>query len=165
MKDINEGIHSCAQSSRRLVEDAGAVVLEADQQISQGTFGSAQWAQSVRRLVNLVTTAGYQMSGTLMAQCSDGDVELSAFLEAPPGTGSERVLSVAAPFVAEGTSYAIPSQALVLVPGVLRTYATRFRVGVRGPDYVSGTYRGRIRLTCLPTAGGQVQEMDVVVDL
>lgn len=167
MKDITEGIHQYAQRSRQLVDQAGAIVRDADQRIGEGTFGSAQWAQSVRQLVNLVATAGYEMSGAVLAQCGAqcSDVELSEFLEAPPGPGYERVLSVAAPFVAEGTSYALPPQTLVLVPGVLRPYATRFRVGVRGPTYVSGTYRGRIRLACLPPATAPAQIMDVIVDL
>lgn len=168
MRDINEGIHRYAQASRQLVDEAGAIVLDADHRIGEGAFGSAQWAQAVRRLINLAATAGYEVSDALMSQCGSqcaDDVELSDFLEAPPGTGCERMLSITAPFVAIGTSYAIPPQAMVLVPGVLRTFATRFRVGVRGPDYVSGTYRGRIRLTCLPAGSGPAQEMDVVVDL
>lgn len=129
-------------------------------------------AETTRRMVNLVAAAGYQWSHEVAAamtslcspHCAD-DVELSEFLEAPPGTGCERVLSVVTPFVAEGTSYAIPPQSMVLVPGVLRTFATRFRVGVRGPGYLSGTYRGRIRLTGLPATAAQVAEMDVIVDL
>ncbi|MEB3030869.1 hypothetical protein [[Mycobacterium] nativiensis] len=168
MKDINEGMQRYAETSRQLVNQAGAIALDADHRIKEGSYGSAQWAQSARRLVNLMATAGYELSGALMSQCYAqcvDDVELSEFLEAPAGTGCERMLSVVAPLVAEGSSYAIPPQALVLVPGVLRPFATRFRVGVRGPDYVSGTYRGRIRLTGLPAGAGQVDEMDVIVGL
>lgn len=164
MRDVEQGIRQCGETSRQLVEDAGALVLDADHRIGDGTFGSAQWAQSARRMVNLAVTAGYQLSAAAMSQCAD-DVELSEFLEAPPSKASRRALSIAAPFVAEGSSRALPPQAMVLVPSLLRTYATRFRVGVRGPDYVSGTYRGRIRLTSLPANTGQVQEIDVIVDL
>jgi hypothetical protein len=164
VKDVNDAVHQYAETSRQLVNEVGAILLDADHRIGEGTFGSAQWAQSARRMVNLVATAGYGLPAALMSQCA-GDVELSEFLKAPPGTGSERTLSVVAPFVAEGTSYAIPPQSLVLVPGVLRAYATRFRVGVRGPDYVSGTYRGRIRFTSLTAGTAQRTEMDVIVGL
>lgn len=141
MKGINDGMPGYAETSRRLINEAG-------------------------RMVNLMVTAGYGWSDALMAQCAHygtADVELSEFLQAPPGTGCQRSLSVVAPFVAEGTGQVIPPQSLVLVPNVLRVFATRFRVGVRGPDYVSGTYRGRIRLTGLP--GTPAQEMDVIVGL
>lgn len=130
--------------------------------------GVTRCAETARRMVDLVATTGYELSGAITSlwgsPCTD-DVELSEFLEAPPGTGSERMLSVAAPLVAVGTSHVIPVAATVLVPGVLRTFATRFRVGVRGPDYVSGTYRGRIRLTGLSATTAQVTDMDVIVDL
>ncbi|MEO6794521.1 MAG: hypothetical protein ABI253_10775 [Mycobacterium sp.] len=139
--------------------------------------GITRCAETARRMVTLVATAGYQWSSELSgattsrwdSHCAD-DIELSEFLEAPPGTappgtGCERRLSVVTPFVAEGTSYAIPLPSMVFVPGVLRTFATRFRVGVRGPDYISGTYRGRIRLTGLSATTAQVDEMDVIVDL
>ncbi|OMC11282.1 hypothetical protein A5735_15640 [Mycolicibacter heraklionensis] len=168
MKDLKQGIHQYAQRSRQLVNDVGAIVLDADHRSAEGTFGSEQWAQSARQVINLVTTAGYDMSDALMAQCgaqSDGDVEFSEYLEAPPSPGSERLLSVAAPFVAEGTSYTIPPQALVLMPGALKPLATRFRLGVRGQAYVSGTYRGRIRFTSLPPATAPDQHLDVIVDL
>ncbi|MEB3022448.1 hypothetical protein [[Mycobacterium] crassicus] len=168
MKNINESMQRYAETSRQLVNEAGSIALDADHRINEGSYGSAQWAQSARRLVNLVVTAGYELSGALMSQCYSqcaDDIELSEFLQASPGTGCERMLSVVAPFVAEGSAYTIPPQSLVLVPGVLRPYATRFRVGVRGPDYVSGTYRGRVRLTDLPATTGQVDEMNVIVSL
>jgi len=130
--------------------------------------GVTRCAETARRMVDLIATTGYELSGALTtlwgSYCTD-DVELSEFLEAPPGTGYERMLSVAAPLVAVGTSHLIPVASTVFVPAVLRTFATRFRVGVRGPDYVSGTYRGRVRLTDLSATTAQVAEMDVIVDL
>lgn len=91
------------------------------------------------------------------------DRELSEFLQAPPDPEDRRTLSVAGPFVRDGTSYAIPRELIVFVPAALDCYATRFRVAVVGPDYHCGTYRGRVRLTSRRSA--RVHELDVVVDL
>ena len=164
MTELSARISRYAEASRHLVSRAGAIMLAADDQIADGTFDSAQWAKSVRQLGDLAVTAGLELAPNMMSACapqSPGDVALSAFIEVVPDNESPRLLSVAEQFVQDGTSYAIPDRSLVFVPAILRVFATRFRVGVTGPDYRSGTYRGRIRLT----APGVVDETDVIVDL
>lgn len=158
-----------AQTSRRLVRQAGAIVLQANDQINDGTFGSAQWTKSAQQLVNLAVTAGLEIAPQLMPiPClpQSGQLELSDFVEVDADNERERMLSVAKPFVHDGApSCVIPNQFIVFVPGILRVYANRFRVGVRWPDLRSGTYRGRVRLTSIQTAVPRVDEMDVIVDL
>lgn len=169
MTDLNARIGRYADASQRLVSQTGALMLEANSQIVNGTFDSAQWAKSARQLIDLAMTAGLELAPDMMPMCpprSSGDLELSDFIEVDPDAESERLLSVAKPFVADGNpSYAIPDRSIVFVPSVLRTYATRFRVGVRGPNYSSGTYRGRIRLTRVRSGGVRVHESDLIIDL
>jgi hypothetical protein len=159
-----------AETSRRLVTRAGAVVLQANDEISEGTFGSAQWAKSANQLVNLALTAGLQFAPQMMPfPCLPKSTEefgLSDFIEVGTDNECERVLSVAGPFVHDGApSCVIPEQTIVFVPGIVRVYAKRFRVRVNWPNLRSGTYRGRVSLTRVQAATAQVSEMDVIIDL
>jgi hypothetical protein len=158
------------QTSRRLVKDASAIVLHANKQINKGTFGSAQWAQSVYQLANLGLTASLELAPPMMpSPCllGSGELELSDFNQVEqPDNECERVLSVAQSFALDGApSCRIPDQFIVFVPDILRVNAVWFRVGVRWPELRSGTYRGRVRLTQIQTGAKRVDEMDVIVDL
>lgn len=163
-------ITQCAETSQRLVSEAGAIVLQANDQISSGTFGSAQLAKSAHQLMNVAMTAGVELAPHMMpipCLLQSGELELSDFVKAEQRDNEcERVLSVAQPFVQDGApSCRIPDQFIVFVPGILRVYATWFRVGVKWPNLRSGTYRGRVRLTRIKTAAARVDEMDVIIDL
>ncbi|OBI40573.1 hypothetical protein A5707_09150 [Mycobacterium kyorinense] len=156
-----------AEISRRFINQASAVVLEANEQIKAESFGGAQWTKSARRLVNLALTAGLEMAPqSVCFPQSAADLELSDFIDVDPDNECERVLSVAKPFVLDGApSCVIPNQFVVFVPAILRVYAKRFRVGVSWPDLRSGTYRGRVRLARTQTPQPGSQEIDVVIDL
>ncbi|MGH3561853.1 MAG: hypothetical protein ACRDTN_08655 [Mycobacterium sp.] len=168
MTDPGARITEWAQTSQRLVSQAGAIMLEANDQIRDGTFDAAQWTRSAHQLVNLAMTGGLELApGMMSIACvpqSSGELELSDFIEVDPDNECERTLSVSKPFVADGApSCAIPNEFIVFVPGILRVYATRFRVGVTWPDLQSGTYRGEVRLTNVKTGAAQVK--DVIVDV
>jgi hypothetical protein len=95
------------------------------------------------------------------------ELELSDFIEVDPDNQCERVLSVAKSFVQDGApSYVIPDPLIVFVPGILRVYAKRFRVGTSWPNLQSGTYRGQVRLTRIkPATPSAAEVLDVIVDL
>jgi hypothetical protein len=157
-----------AETSRRLLSGAGAIALRANEQIAKGTFDTAQCARSTQQLADLALTAGLEMAPRAMRlSMSSPELELSDFIEVAPDNDCERVLSVAAPFVADGEpSWVIPDRFIVFVPAILRVYAKRFRVASTWPDLRSGTYRGRVRLTRLMAGGDEHPDrVDVVVDL
>lgn len=155
---------------RGLVSQAGSLLLQANDQINDGTFDHAKCAKSAQQLANLALTAGFEVA-PLLNPCgpiSFDQVEISDFIEVPPDNQCERLLSVAKSFVQDGApSCVIPDQLIVFVPGTLRVYAKRFRVATGWPNLQSGTYQGRVRLTRLNTGttAPQVEEVDVTVDL
>jgi hypothetical protein len=164
-----------AATSRRLVSQAGKIVLDANDEIGKGTFDFANWAKSANQLVDLALSAGLQLAPSMMPipcfseSCfsqSTEDFGLSDFIEAAPDGECERVLSVAQSFVQDGApSSVIPDQFVVFVPAILPVNGTKFRVRVIWPDLRCGTYRGRIRLTRIKTATVSDTEMDVSIDL
>ncbi|MGB3473732.1 MAG: hypothetical protein WBA69_03000 [Mycobacterium sp.] len=169
MTDTAGWITQYATTSQRLVNEAGALMQRVDHQIRNGTYGSEHVAKTASELLNLGLAASLQWTQAMFSfwsPASTDDVELSEFIEADPDSGCERVLSVAQPFRRLGAeSDAIGAHALVFVPGTLRVHATRFRVGVRGQDYSSGTYRGSVRLTSVQAGVSRQHEMAVTVDL
>jgi hypothetical protein len=163
-------IKQYAETSQQLVSQAGDIVLQANDQAKKGTFDSTQWSKSVQKLLDLALAAGLEVVPYLLpSPCfgGSGELELSDFNKAEqPDNQCERVLSVAQSFVLDGApSYRIPDHLIVFVPAVLRVNAIWFRVGVKGPNLRSGTYRGRVRMTQLKKANARVDEMDVIVDL
>jgi hypothetical protein len=163
-------IHQPAQSVRTLVNEAGGILLQANDEAGKGTFGVKQWAKSANRLLNTALTAALEFTPMLLPspcllQLSEGP-DFSDFIETTPDDTCDRVLSVAKSFVHVGASaYAIPDQFIVFSPDILPKYANRFRVAANLPDLRCGTYRGRVRLTQIQTGAKPVDEMDVIVDL
>ena len=171
MIDYTARITAYAESMRSLVNQAGSLWLEANDQIKDGTFDHAQCAKSAQQLANLALTAGLEAVPQLMsipcAPASCDQLDLSDFIEVAPDNECERRLSVATSFVQDGApSRVIPDQMIVFVPGTLRVYAKRFRVGTSWPNLESGTYRGQVRLTRLnPPTPSDDKLLDVIVDL
>jgi hypothetical protein len=171
MIDPSTRITRYAESMRSLVSQAGSLLLQANDQIKDGTFDHAQCAKSAQQLANLALTAGLEVAPQMMSipcgPASFDQLELSDFIEVAPDNECERVLSVAASFVQDGApSCVIPDQTIVFVPGTLRVYARRFRVGTSWPNLQCGTYRGRVQLTRLKPPTSTADEfLDVIVDL
>src|ERR1700729_1710810 len=171
MIDPSTRVTRYAESMRSLVSQAGSLLLQANDQIKDGTFDHAQCAKSAQQLANLALTAGLEVAPQMMSipcgPASFDQLELSDFIEVAPDNECERVLSVAASFVQDGApSCVIPDQTIVFVPGTLRVYARRFRVGTGGPNLKSGTYGARVKLPRLKPPTSTADEfLDVIVDL
>ena len=170
MNDPSTRIAQYAESMRGLVNQAGSLMLQASDQINDGTFDHAKCAKTAQQLANLAVTAGLDVA-PLMIPCAPAifdELEFSDFIEVAPDNQCERVLSVARSFVHDGApSCVLPDQLIVFVPATLRVYAKCFRVATSWPDLQSGTYQGRVRLTRINTgsAAPHVKEVDVTVDL
>lgn len=170
MTTFNSLIAQYAEMSRRLVNQAGAIVLQANDQISKGTFDTARWAKSAYELSDLALTSGMQAAPQVMSIASlwrsSKETLLSDYVRVAPYNESRRTFTVVEPFVHVGAhSCVIPVQSIVFVPETLPAYAVRFRVGARWADLRSGTYRGRVRLTSIASAEAHSHEMPVIIDL
>jgi hypothetical protein len=171
MIDYSTRITRYAESMRSLVNQAGSLLLQANNQINDGTFDRAQCAKSAQQLANLALTAGLELAPQMMsipcAPASFGQLELSDFIEVAPDNECERLLSVATSFVQDGApSSVIPDHLVVFAPGTLRVYSKWFRVGTSWPNLQTGTYRGQVRLTRLkPPTPSADDFLDVIVDL
>jgi hypothetical protein len=170
MTSFSSLIARYAEASQRLVNQAGEIVLRANEQINNGTFNSAQWAKSAYELSDLALTAGADMApGLVSIPClglsSDQD-RLSDFINVDPDNQCRRRPSVVVSFVHVGApSYVIPDQLIVFEPETLPVYSKQFRVGSTSADVRCGTYRGSIRLTRIESGGALFHDMDVIVDL
>lgn len=137
--------------------------------ITQYAKTSEQFAKSANDLLNLAVAASLEWAPAVMSfwsPPSTDEVELSEFIDATSDSDCKRILSVAKPFRRVGApSDAIGAQSLVFVPSILRVHATCFRVGVKGQNYSSGTYRGSVRLTSVQAGVPRQHEIDVTVDL
>ena len=155
-----------AEAARRLVNQAGNIVLQANSQIDDEKFSTEKWAKATQQLVNLALTAGLEMSPIpCLPQTADAR-DFSDFIKVEPDAEFQRTLSIAKPFVRDGApSCVIPAQSIFFVPSVVRVHATSFRVGVNWPSLSSGTYRGQVRLTQIGAATAQSVEKDVIIDL
>ncbi|MGB9249382.1 MAG: hypothetical protein WCC28_06365 [Mycobacterium sp.] len=171
MIDPSTRITRYTESMRSLVNQAGSLLLHSSDQVNDGTFDLAQCAKSAQQLASAALTTGLEMAPLMMSipcgPVSFDELELSDFIEVDPDNQCERVLSVAKSFVQDGApSYVIPDPLIVFVPGILRVYAKRFRVGTSWPNLQSGTYRGQVRLTrTKPATPSAAEVLDVIVDL
>jgi hypothetical protein len=171
MIDPGTRITRYAESMRGVVSQAGSLVLQANDQINDGTFDPAQCAKSAQQLAKLALTAGLDVMPQLMSipcgPAASDQLDLSDFIEVAPDNECQRSLSVAQSFVQDGApSNVIPDHLIVFVPGTLRVYAKWFRVGTRWGNLQSGTYRGQVRLTRLnPPTPSADELLEVIVDL
>jgi hypothetical protein len=170
MTNPGSRISQWAESSRRLVNEAGEIVLQANTQINDGTFTTQQWAKSAQKLANLVLSAGLDMAPQMLPlSCLPQAVDtgdLSDFLKVQPDGQFQRIPSVVKPFVQEGApSCVIPSQSIFFVPPIVRIHATSFRIGVNWPNLRSGTYRGTVRLTQVGPANAQPDDVEFIINL
>jgi len=171
MIDPSTQITRYAESLRSVVSQAGSLLLQANDQIKDGTFDHAQRAKSAQQLANLALTASLdvvpQLTSIPCGPAASDQLDLSDFIEVAPDNECERLLSVAQSFVQDGApSNVIPDQLIVFVPGTLRVYAKWFRVATSWPNLQSGTYRGQVRLTRLKPATPSADEfLDVIIDL
>jgi hypothetical protein len=171
MIDPSTQITRYTESLRGVVSQTGSLVLQANDQMNDGTFDHAQCAKSAKQLANLALTAGLGMVPQLMSipcgLAASDQLDLSDFIEVDPDNACQRSLSVAQSFVQEGApSNVIPDHLIVFVPGTLRVFAKWFRVGTSWSNLPSGTYSGQVRLTRLnPPTPSADEFLDVVIDL
>ena len=141
-----------AATSRRVIDQAGKVVLDANTEITNGTFTFEKWAKSANQLVDLALNTGLQMLPTVLPYpCLPAATEgygLSDWITVPVDNTCERMLSVCGPFVKAGEpSCLIPNEFVTFSSARLPPGESRFRVKVTWPELRSGTYKGTIRLT------------------
>jgi hypothetical protein len=159
-----------AATSRYLVNQAGKIVLDANDEITNGTFDFAKWAKSANQLANLALTAGLQLAPPMIPiPCIPKATEeygLSDYITVDSDDNCDRALSVAVSFVQTGApSRAIPDEFVVFSPAILPRGGNKFRVKVTWPDLRSGMYRGQIRLTQIGTANPHTADEDRIIDL
>ena len=138
-------------TSRRVVDQAGKVVLDANADITNGTFTFEKWAKSASQLFDLALNAGLEMVPTTIPYpCFRPVGELRALrLDSRRRDNScERTLSVATPFARAGEpSCVIPNEYVAFSVAILPRGESRFRVKVTWPELRSGAYDGKIGLT------------------
>ena len=157
--------------SRQLVEQAGAVALQTNDQIDRGAFDFAKWAKSMLNLLDLGLTGGLELAPDMFAPCvpcfsiPGDDSEHSEYIDVDPDPQYSRKLSVVpGSFKHDGAAFVIPDSLLYFEPAVLKPLATQFRICVAWPGLRSGTYRGSVRL--VPEGGGgATTEYQVIIDL
>lgn len=152
-----------AATSRRVIDQAGKVVLDANAEITKGTFTFEKWAKSANQLVDLALNTGLQMLPTMLPYpCLPAATEgygLSDWITVAVDNACERQLSVCGPFVRAGEpTCSIPNEFVTFSSATLPRGEGRFRVKVTWPELRSGTYKGRIRLTQLggPKASDEI---------
>lgn len=171
MIDPSTQITRYTESMRGVVSQAGSLVLQANDQINDGTFDHAQCAKSAKQLANLALSVGLDVVPQLLSipcgPLASGQLNLSDFIEVERDNECQRSLSVSRSFVQDGApSNVIPDHLIVFVPGTLRVYARWFRLGTRPSNLPSGTYKGQIRLTRLnPPTPSADEFVEVIVDL
>jgi hypothetical protein len=171
MIDPSTQINRYNESLRGVVSQAGSLVLQANDQINDGTFDHAQCAKAAKQLANLALTAGLDLVPQLMSipfgPAASNQLDLSDFIEVAPDNECQRSLSVAQSFVQQGApSNRIPDHLIVFVPGTLNVYAKWFRVGTSWSNLPSGTYTGQVRLTRLnPPTPSADEFLDIDIDL
>jgi hypothetical protein len=159
-----------AATSRRVVDQAGKIVLDANAEITRGTFTFERWAKSANQLVNLALNMGLEMIPAMIPNpCLPTATEgfgLSDWIEVDVENNCERAISMSKPFVKLGEpARVIPSEFVAFSVAVLPRGESRFRVKVTWPDLRSGTYRGEIRLTKVGVANAHPVEVSRTVDL
>jgi hypothetical protein len=159
-----------AASSRRVVNQAGKIVLDANAQITHGTFTFEKWAQTASQLADLALNTGLALVPPMLpypcAPLATEGYGLSDWVEVDVDKSCERALSVSKSFVKAGESACvIPDEFVAFSTAVLPRGATRFRIKVTWPDLRSGTYLGVIRLTKVGIADAHPVEVTRTVDL
>jgi hypothetical protein len=158
-------------TSRRVVNQAGQIVLDANAEITNGTFTFEKWAKSARQLVDLALNTGLELIPAMMpypcppAAAADG-FGLSDWIEIDVDNSCERALSMSTPFTKLGEpSCAIPNEYVAFSLAILPRGESKFRMKVTWPDLRSGTYRGQIRLIRVGVANAHSVEVTRTIDL
>ncbi len=159
-----------AATSRRIMDQAGKIVLDANAEITKGTFTFEKWAKSANQLVDLALNTGLQMLPTMLPYpCLPAATEgygLSDWITVDVDNACERALSVCDPFVKAGEpSCSIPNEFIAFSNAVLPRGESRFRVQVSWPELRSGTYKGKIQLTRIGGAKAHSDEISRTIDL
>ena len=159
-----------AATSRRVVNQAGKIVLDANAEITKGTFTFEKWAKSASQLVDVALNTGLALVPTMIPYpCQPTSTEsygLSDWIEVDVDKSCERALSVSQAFVKLGEpACVIPNEFVAFSVAVLPPGESRFRVKVTWPDLRSGTYRGEIRLTKVGVANAHPDEVNRTIDL
>lgn len=159
-----------AATSRRVVNQAGKIVLDANAEITKGTFTFEKWAKSATQLADLALNTGLALFPAMIPYpCQPTSTEsygLSDWIEVDVDNVSERTLSVSQAFVKLGEpACVIPTEFVAFSVATLAPGENRFRVKVTWPDLHSGTYRGEIRLTKVGVASAHPDEVSRTVDL
>ena len=157
-------------TSRRVINQTGKIVLDANAEISKGTFTFEKWAKSANQLVDLALNTGLALVPTMIPYpCLPTSTEgygLSDWIEVDVDNGCERALTVSQAFVKLGEpACVIPTEFVAFSVATLAPGENRFRVKVTWPDLRSGTYRGEIRLTKVGIANAHPHEVSRTVDL
>ena len=158
-------------TSRRVVNETGKIVLDANADITNGTFTFEKWAKSASQLVDLALNAGLQLIPAMMPfPCPPAGATqsygLSDWIEVDVDNSCERALSMSAPFTKLGEpSCAVPNEYVAFPLAIVPRGESKFRVEVTWPDLRSGTYRGQIRLTRIGIANAHSVEVTRTIDL
>ena len=158
-------------TSRRVVDQAGKIVLDANAEITNGTFTFEKWAKSANQLADLALNTSLQLIPTRMPYpCFPSTTKessaLSDWIEIAADTSCERALSISGPFVKLGEpSCVIPNEHVTFSVAILPRGEGKFRVLVTWPDLRSGTYQGKIRLTQIGVATAHTDEYTPTIDL
>jgi hypothetical protein len=157
-------------TSRRAVEQAAKIVLDANTEITQGTFTFEKWAKSANQMANLALNTGLEMVPAMIPYpCVPTATEgysVSDWIEVDADNSCERALSMSKPFVKLGEpAQVIPNEFVSFSAAVLPRGESRFRLKVTWPDLRSGTYRGVIRLAKIGIAGAHPDDVSRTIDL
>jgi|ERR1700744_660116 hypothetical protein len=157
-------------TTHRVINQAGKIVLDANAEVTNGTFTFEKWAKSASQLLNLALDTGLAMVPAMIpSPCIPMSTEgygLSDWIEVDVDNACQRALSVSQAFVNVGKSACvIPNEFVVFSTPALAPGESRFRVKVTWPDLQSGTYHGQIRLTKVGIAGANPQDVSRTIDL
>jgi hypothetical protein len=158
--------------SRELVEKAGTVALQTNDDIDRGSFDFNKWAKSMLNLFDLSLAGSLDLAPDMFAACRPcspihfDDAERSEYVEVDPDPQYPRRIQVVAnSFTHVGDpNFTIPDHVVYFEPAVMAPLAVQFHICVAWPGLRSGTYRGKVRL--VPDGGsGAITEYQVIIDL
>jgi hypothetical protein len=153
-----------------MVEESGRIVLDANAEITSGTFTFEKWVKSASQLVDLALNTGLGLIPAMMPfTCLPAATEhygLSDWIEVDVSNDCDRALSVSQAFVKIGEpACVIPNEFVAFSLANLPRGESTFRVQVTWPDLRTGTYRGQIRLTRVGVANAHSDEVTRTIDL
>jgi hypothetical protein len=160
-----------ARVSRKLISEAGSILLQANTAIRRGNFDPAQMAKTAQELMNVALSASVEATSLTdpISWLSNafGEWAFSDYITVDADDKCQRALSVANRFVQVGApSRTIPEQSILFQPAILPVNVSLFRVGVRWSGLTSGTYEGAVRLSRINTDDGAgPDEVPVTIDL